>query len=54
MGGFGQLIDQFVGQIITIPLTNPLSYVYVVLNLLLLLVGPMLGQLWGGEDPEEG
>ncbi len=44
MGGIGQIIDQFINQLIGIPLEGPLSYVYVILNLLALLIAPSLGE----------
>lgn len=44
--GFGLLINQLLGQIINIPLINPLSFLYVILNLLAMIIGTVLG---GGE-----
>ncbi len=34
----GQFVQTLYGQLVNIPLDNPLSYVYVVMNWLLLLV----------------
>ncbi|HOJ32552.1 MAG TPA: hypothetical protein PKY35_10125 [Candidatus Hydrogenedentes bacterium] len=42
MGGFDQVIQSLISQIINIPLINPLSFVYVVLNALLLLFSTFL------------
>jgi len=43
MDNFGAVIDQFIGQLINIPLINPLSFVYVILNLLLWLTATLFG-----------
>ncbi len=48
MGNFNQIIQSFLGQLINIPLINPLSFLYVVLNLILLLFASFSG---GGAIP---
>ena len=46
--GLGVIIDQLLGQIINIPLINPLSYLYIILNLIFLI----FATLFGGGDQE--
>jgi len=36
-------LELLVGQIINVPLQNPLSYLYVILNILLLVFGTLAG-----------
>ena len=43
MGGFGQVLDGFLSQLLNVPLINPLSYVYVFLNFLLLVWASFFG-----------
>lgn len=38
----GNLLETFRGQIIGIPLDNPLSYIYVVLNIVLLFFASLM------------
>lgn len=47
MGNFSQIINSFLSQLINIPLINPLSYLYVILNIILLLLA---GFLTGGSS----
>jgi hypothetical protein len=41
--GLLTLLEQFVSQLITIPLENTLGYLYTILNIVLLLFGMSLG-----------
>ncbi len=45
LGGFETLIDQLIAQVLSIPLINPLSYLYVILNLVLLVLATLAGDM---------